>query len=154
MIASGLMEKRVFSEEEKSHKLSMFLTGRQIAWIEKSDQLKQPAGFALHIQDTVQKSEPKNYTTLRKDGNSTSGTSFEKHFSTRDRLGETLLFLHLEEKVRREKKETAINGSSKINVPEDKLVVSSMIVTGQEEKVKQKMEMSITFVETQIHRDG
>ena len=39
----------------------------------------------------------------------------------------TLLLLQSEEKERRNKKETAVNGSPKVNVPEDKLAVSNMI---------------------------
>ena len=51
----------------------------------------------------------------------------ERHFSTRDRYGEKpnrCCFCSAEEKEKGMKKKTAINGSPKVNVPDDKLVCS------------------------------
>ena len=70
------------------------------------------------FQDTVRKSEPKSLTTL-----TTMATRHleqkirEAHFSTCDRLDE-------QPGLGGKKKETAVDGTPKVNVPEDKLAVS------------------------------
>ena len=93
---------------------------------------------------SFQQSEPKRYTTLESMVTRHLGQKGqEKHLSARDRLSEkhNLLFLQSKEKKRWDKQEIAINGSPEVNVPEDKLVVSSTIRLRTEKEAAKDMEV-------------
>ena len=117
--------------------------------LEESDLLKHLV--ALHIQDTVRKSEPKSFTELKRMvSRHLEHKILENHFCIRDRLGEKPYTVV--PAVKENGQKIAINGSPTVNAPEVKLAVSSMIQLKRKgEKTRDK---EVHHLETQIQRYG